>query len=72
MTFQFMPKNFDLLADEVGLAKPEVRRRIIKTCEEVLSSLSMIEIINPLQEEVRKFIEIRCMHIAKHMQLKTR
>lgn len=55
-------KNFDLLADEVGLSKPEVRRRILKLIDAILSSLPRIEIMNPVQEDIKKLIEARCLN----------
>ncbi len=36
-------ENFDTLADEIGFAKPEVRKRVFKLIDEILSSLSAIE-----------------------------
>ena len=63
-----MAKNFDQLADEVGLAKPEVRRRILEMCEAIISSLSIIEILNSVQEDIKKLIEARCRQFAKHLR----
>lgn len=60
-------KNFDLLAEEAGLARPEVRRRIFEMCERIISSLILIEIINPEQEDMKTLIRTRCENFTKHI-----
>ena len=62
--------NFDKLADEVGLAKPEVHKRILELIDAILSSLLAIEINHQSQEGVRELIKARCMHFAKHAKEK--
>lgn len=59
-------KNFDKLSDEVGLAKPEVRRRVLKLVDAILSSLSVIEISHPVQAGISELIKTRCMGFVKH------
>jgi serine/threonine-protein kinase HipA len=65
---KIMIKNFDQMADEVGLAKPEVRRRILEICEAILLSLPMSEIVNSEQEDVGSFINARCISFSRHMR----
>ena len=60
-------KNFDKLADEIGFAKPEVRRRILELIDAVLSSLSIIEMHHRVQKEVANLIKTRCEDFAKNM-----
>ena len=49
--------NFDRLADEVGFAKPEVRRRILELIDSIVSSLHLVEIHNQVQNGVSKIIK---------------
>lgn len=58
--------NFDKLADEIGFAKPEVRRRIFKLIDAILSSLPTIEIHHQIQKEVIDLIKMRCEDFAKY------
>jgi len=58
------PKHFDQFAIDAGLAKPEVRRRILELIEAIRSSLYKIEIIDPIQESMRELIETRCVDFA--------
>ena len=60
--------NFDALADEVGLAKPEVRRRIQTLIDSILSCLPSIEIHNNIQSGVSDIIKERCEDFASHMR----
>ena len=58
-------RNFDKLAEEVGFAKPEVRRRILKLIDAILSSLRSTEIHHQVQEGVASLIKARCEDFAK-------
>ena len=60
--------NFDKLADEIGFAKPEVRRRILELIDAVLSSLPTIEMHHQVQEKVADLIRTRCEHFAKYVR----
>lgn len=60
--------NFDKLADDVGLAKPEVRRRIQELIDSVLSNLPHMEINNHVQNGVSEIIKKRCENFATHMR----
>jgi serine/threonine-protein kinase HipA len=61
-------ENFDLLADEIGFAKPEVRRRILELIDAILSSLPTLEMHNQVQEEIINLIRTRCENLALHFQ----
>ena len=54
------PKNFDQLADEAGLAKPMVKRRVQEVAETVLSKAPKLIIEHPTTETVAALIQARC------------
>ena len=56
--------NFYRLADEVGLAKPEVRKRIQKIIDSILAALPTIEIYHQVQQGVAEIIKKRCEDFA--------
>ncbi len=60
------PDNFDILANEIGFAKPEVRRRILELIDSILLSLPAIAVNNQAQKDVVEFIRIRCKKLATH------
>jgi serine/threonine-protein kinase HipA len=60
--------NFDALADETGLAKPEVRRRIQTLIDSILSHLPSMEIHNNIQSGVSDIIKGRCKDFAAHIR----
>jgi serine/threonine-protein kinase HipA len=57
------PKNFDKFADEVGLSKPEVRKRIVRLSDKVMASLSMLDAQHPAQKEIAELIRKRCEQV---------
>jgi serine/threonine-protein kinase HipA len=56
------PKNFELLAEEAGLAKPVVKRRVPELAETILATLPGLEIADPFAEAVAALIRQRCEH----------
>ena len=54
------PRNFEKLAEETGLAKPQVRRRVPELADAILSALPILDIQNPIAESVAVLIEKRC------------
>ena len=52
--------NFEQLAEDAGLAKPLVRRRVPELAEAVLSNLSRTEIEYPVAEALAEQIRGRC------------
>jgi serine/threonine-protein kinase HipA len=62
------PANFDVLADEVGLAKPEVRRRIQRLIDSMLSHLPLMEIHNHVESGVSEMVKKRCEDFATQMR----
>jgi len=57
------PQNFEKLAEEAGLAKPLVRRRVPELADAVLSTLPNLEIQNPITESVAALIKKRAEKI---------
>jgi len=62
------PKNFDKFSDEVGLSKPEVRKRILKICDEIIDALPDIEKNHSAQKEIVDLIRKRCEYFARFVK----
>jgi hypothetical protein len=60
--------NFDQLANEIGFAKPEVRKRILEIIDAILLSLPLIELQNKTEVEVAGLIKTRCEDFATHIK----
>ena len=54
------PKHFEKLAEEAGLAKPMVVKRVPELAEEVLGALIEIEIDHEVARKVTTLIKERC------------
>jgi hypothetical protein len=54
------PKDFEQLAEEAGLAKPLVRRRVPELAETVMATLDKFEVADPVAEAVAAWIRNRC------------
>jgi len=57
------PKDFERLAEEAGLAKPIVRRRVPELAGIVLSSLTKAQIPGPVGQAVAALIRERCENV---------
>src|SRR5580658_4518264 len=55
-----MPRNFEQFAEETGLAKPMVRRRVMEVIEAILSALPALELVDGATEAVSRLIAARC------------
>jgi serine/threonine-protein kinase HipA len=55
-----MPRNFEQFAEEAGLAKPMVRRRVMEVIEAILSALAALELVDGTTEAVLRLIGARC------------
>jgi serine/threonine-protein kinase HipA len=55
-----MPRNFEQFAEEAGLAKPMVRRRVMEVIEAILSALPASELVDGTAEAVWRLIGARC------------
>jgi serine/threonine-protein kinase HipA len=54
------PKNFELLGEEAGLAKPMVKRRVPELAETILATLPGLESADPVAGAVAALIRQRC------------
>lgn len=52
-------RNFEKFAEDAGLARPLVRRRVVEMAEMIISGASQLEIQNPLAEGVAELIRSR-------------
>ena len=55
-----LPKHFDQLADEAGLAKPMVKRRVQEVAETVRSKMPDLITEHPTIKAVAALIQSRC------------
>jgi serine/threonine-protein kinase HipA len=55
-----MPRNFEQFAEEAGLAKPMVKRRVMEVIEAILSALPALELVDGTTEAVSRLIGARC------------
>jgi serine/threonine-protein kinase HipA len=54
------PRNFEQFAEEAGLAKPIVKRRVMEVIEAILSALPALELVDSTAEAVSRLIGARC------------
>lgn len=59
------PRSFEKMADECGLAKPLVKKRILELSESVIAALDTIEINHPIAENVKSIIKKHCLEILQ-------
>jgi serine/threonine-protein kinase HipA len=64
-----MPLDFEQLAQEAGLAKPIVRRRVPELAETVIASLPKVEVVQPVAEKVAVLIRQRCENVLKDFRI---
>ena len=57
---KIMPRDFEQLAEEAGLGKAQVKRRVPELAATVNDALEKIEIFNPTAEKVAALIKQRC------------
>jgi serine/threonine-protein kinase HipA len=60
-----MPRDFEQLAEEAGLGKPQVKRRVPELTETVIGALTKIEMAHPTAEKVAALIRQRCEKALK-------
>jgi len=63
-----MPRNFEQFAEEAGLAKPMVRRRVMEVIEAILSALAALELVDGTTEAVSRLIGARCAQAKRLLQ----
>jgi hypothetical protein len=57
---KIMPRDFEQLAEEAGLGKAQVKRRVPELAETVTGARAKIEIAHPTAEKVAALIRERC------------
>jgi len=62
------PQDFDRLAEEAGLAKPLVRRRVPELADTVIVSLAKTDLSHPVAEAVAAIIRRRCQDVRNRFQ----
>jgi serine/threonine-protein kinase HipA len=60
-----MPPNFEQFAEEAGLAKPMVRRRVLEVVEKILSALPALEQVDNTTKAIARLIVGRCDHTQR-------
>jgi serine/threonine-protein kinase HipA len=60
---KIMPRDFEQLAEEAGLGKAQVKRRVPELADTVAGALAKIEIVNPTAEKVGALIRERCTKV---------
>jgi serine/threonine-protein kinase HipA len=60
--------NFERLAEETGLAKPIMRRRVPEMAETVVAALAKVEIATPVGEAVAALISKRCKNVQNQFR----
>lgn len=57
---KIMPKHFERLAEDAGLAKPMVRKRVPELAEKTRAQLENIDIDHPITDKLADMIAARC------------
>lgn len=59
------PRHFERLAEETGLAKLTVKKRVRELAESVMANLKKIEIKHPVAQQVSELIKQRCQNTVE-------
>jgi len=62
------PRDFEKLAEEAGLAKPLVRRRVPELAEAIIAGLDKVEIAHPVAEAVAALLRKRCEQVLNRFR----
>ena len=62
------PAHFERLADEAGLAKPMVKRRVLELAEAVISTLPTVTTDHPVTAAVAKSIRSRIERMLRRLK----
>src|SRR3990167_2811278 len=58
-------KNFEILAEEAGLAKPSVKRRVFALADSIISALQKTEPSLPIEQQLLALIRTRCLSLLQ-------
>jgi serine/threonine-protein kinase HipA len=62
------PKNFDKFAEEAGLSKSEVRKRVLKLSDEIIAALPTIKAQCQTQKSIADLIGKRCNDFSRFVK----
>lgn len=65
-----MPKDFEQLAEEAGLAKPIVRRRVPELADTMLAALGKMDTAHPFSQALDAIIRERCDNVGNRFRSK--
>jgi hypothetical protein len=57
---KIVARDFEQLAEEAGLGRPLVRRRVPELADTAIASLEKVEVAHPIAEKVAALIRARC------------
>lgn len=61
------PKHFDLFAEEVGLSKAELHKRLLKLSDDIIKAVPSIEMMHPAQTAIATLVTERCKRFIELM-----
>ncbi len=59
------PRQFEMLADDIGFTKPLVKRKVIDHANKLLQLIDKVEMTHPITNEVQKFISNHCSSVLE-------
>lgn len=59
------PRQFEKLAEQIGFAKPLVKRRVIDQVKKILGHLPGADVTHPVADEIRNFVGCHCETVLK-------
>jgi serine/threonine-protein kinase HipA len=62
------PRHFEKLADEIGFAKPLVRKRVQELAQAAMKALDKIGMDHPVAKEVAAFIKEHCQRVIEQFK----
>jgi serine/threonine-protein kinase HipA len=63
------PRQFEKLAEQIGFAKPLVKRRVIDQAKKVKEYLPVVDVTHPVADEIRKFVADHCEVVLKRFAI---
>lgn len=65
---KILPKHFDQMAEEAGLAKPMVKRRLLEVAEALLSKTPALATQLPAAQPVAALVHSRCATVIQNFR----
>lgn len=57
------PRQFEKLAEEIGFAKPLVKRKVIDQAKEMLGQLDQVGVAHAIVDDIRRFVSNHCTNV---------